>query len=164
MRLLQWNIGPSRTPSSYAFERVVIPLEDAHLHSYSARMGTGSPDLQGARDGDADADADDADDSGKDVEHEETGMLEMSVSEYSVEGLRREVRKGTRGIPSEYERESILCRFSSRKSTCDFFSGARGGGLPSLKYFRRDEPHTDEKVSSFQGGEQGNPGYRYGPV
>ncbi|CAI4212237.1 unnamed protein product [Parascedosporium putredinis] len=108
MRLLQWNIGPSRTPSSYAFERVVIPLEDAHLHSYSARMGTGSPDLRAPRNGDADADpdVDDADDSGKDVEHEETGMLEMSVSEYSVEGLRREVRKGTRGIPSEYELRS----------------------------------------------------------
>ena len=93
MRLLQWNIPRPRTPSSHDFDRAVIPLEDAHLHSYSARMGNASPDP-----------ASDADDAGKYVEHEETGMLEMSLSEYSIEGLRREVRKGSRGIPSEYER------------------------------------------------------------
>lgn len=104
MRLLHWNLPWPRTPSSFDFERVIIPLEDAHLHSYSARLGTESPDLMKDPD---------VDEGGKDTEHEETGMLEMSVSEYSIEGLRREVRKGARGAPSQYERMLTWGRASS---------------------------------------------------
>ncbi|SPO06646.1 related to 4-hydroxybenzoate transporter [Cephalotrichum gorgonifer] len=98
MRLLNWNIPRPRTPQS--LDRVIVPLEDAHLHSYAARTGNTSPGLS--------SDIDDVeDDAGvKGSEHETTGMLEMSVSEYSIEGLRREVRKGSQGRLSEYELRS----------------------------------------------------------
>ena len=95
MRMLRWHL-PQRAPPS--LDRVIVPLEDAHLHSYAARVGGGasprvSEDLE-----------DEEREPGPKGSHEETGMLEMSVSEYSIEGLRREVRKGSRVPLTEYER------------------------------------------------------------
>lgn len=66
----------------------------------------------------------DVDEGGKDSEHEETGMLEMSVSEYSIEGLRREVRKGARGIPSDYERMLTRGRAPSCRPKFETFSAS----------------------------------------
>lgn len=107
MRLLNWNIPPRpRTPPS--LDRVIVPLEDAHLHSYAARHG-------GAESRPEDDIEDVEEESGvKSSEHEATGMLEMSVSEYSIEGLRREIRKGSRGKLTEYERMSLLSERVSR--------------------------------------------------
>lgn len=95
MRLLRWNF-PRRAPPS--LDRVIVPLEDAHLHSYAARAGGGAV---GPR---VSEDLEDGEEPGPKGSHEETGMLEMSVSEYSIEGLRREVRKGSRAQLTEYER------------------------------------------------------------
>jgi hypothetical protein len=44
-------------------------------------------------------------------DQESTGMLEMNAAEYSVEGLRREVRKGADGIRSDYESGFCICPY-----------------------------------------------------
>lgn len=97
MKLLRWNVPRRRTPSS--LDRVIVPLEDAHLHSHAARVGGAQPD-------DSDDEEDVEREPGPKGSHEETGMLEMSVSEYSIEGLRREMRKGSRAQLTDYERMS----------------------------------------------------------
>ena len=90
------------------YKGVLVPLEQAHLHSHSARTGRTEfeepPDEAGAGDDDGD------EEEGKglnDEETERTGMLEMRACEYSIEGLRREVRRGGKGQWSEYE--SMFC-------------------------------------------------------
>ncbi|KAI0470691.1 membrane transporter [Xylariaceae sp. FL0804] len=139
--------GLARPESVHDYVGVLVPLEQAHLHSHSARSGkteyeegseNGSEDGSGddaaarprssnsggranhAKDrrgggggGGAgvvvDDDDDDADDADLDLE-EGTGMLQMSAAEYTIDGLRREVRSG--GEPgkrwSEYELKSKL--------------------------------------------------------
>jgi hypothetical protein len=99
MRVLGWNIRGARSVSSAEYASVVVPLEQAHLHSHSARMGHAEFEE------DEDAGRGDDEDAAKDGEHESTGMLEMSVAEYSIEGLRKEVRKGGKGQWTDYERE-----------------------------------------------------------
>lgn len=95
-RTLRW------TPADYS--SVVIPLDQAHLHSHSARCGRTEyeelPHEEGVDDEDDPKDRGEGD--------EGTGMLPMSAAEYSVEGLRKEVRRGGGGTRSEYESESLL--------------------------------------------------------
>ncbi|KUI61039.1 hypothetical protein VP1G_08230 [Cytospora mali] len=57
------------------------------------------------------------------ADHEETGMLEMSAAEYSVEGLRREVRKGDHGIRSDYETEFGIAEKTVRYTTSAMYLG-----------------------------------------
>lgn len=100
---LRWR--GSRIESVNDYTGVLIPLDQAHLHSYSARCGrmeyeevpgdddeeeTGFPKHRAGDD------------------QESMGMLEMNAAEYSVEGLRREVRKGADGIRSDYEKKSMI--------------------------------------------------------
>ncbi len=88
MRL--WPGARAESVDDYA--GVLIALDEAHLHSHSARSGrTEYEEPPGEED------------VGKDAENEATGMLEMRAAEYSLEGLRREVRRGGRGQWSEYE-------------------------------------------------------------
>jgi MFS family permease len=83
----------------------LVPLEEAHLHSHSARVGR--TEFEDASD-DGASDGVDADDDGKDSDHE-GGMLLMRAAEYSIEGLRREVRRGGKGKTwTEYELKSKL--------------------------------------------------------
>jgi hypothetical protein len=100
MGLLSWRFG--RTESADDYAGVLIPLTEAHLHSHSARSGKCEFESRGGSDGEGSDDG-----SGKDDQHEETGMLQMNVAEYTIEGLRRQVRQGERGQgSSEYECES----------------------------------------------------------
>lgn len=88
----------ARTESVHDYAGVLVPLDEAHLHSHSARCGR--TEFEDAPD---DA-ASDQGDAGKDRDDEGTGMLEMSAAEYSIEGLRKAVRSGERGKQwSEYE-------------------------------------------------------------
>ena len=119
MRFLSWNLSRHETVHSYA--GVLVPLEEAHLHSHSARIGrtefeerpdSAGDDLQDEAEmyepgsGAAAAAAKDPD---LDQDNESTGMLQMSAAEYTIEGLRREVRKGGgRAGHSEYEREFLF--------------------------------------------------------
>ncbi|WQF88914.1 Putative major facilitator superfamily, MFS transporter superfamily [Colletotrichum destructivum] len=88
---------------------VVVPLEEAHLHSHSARTGKCEFEERPSQD-DSDGhvvENEDEDDDGKD-QGESAGMLEMSAAEYTIEGLRKEVRRGRRGRWTEYELKSKL--------------------------------------------------------
>jgi hypothetical protein len=113
---------------------VLVSLEEAHLYSHSARTGRTEfeehPDDRGQHDGDV----------GKqDDETEGTGMLEMNATEYSIAGLRNEVRKGARGKWTDYE--------------------SKRGSAPS-------SPHSGPTgltgISEIQTHQQGDSGYRYG--
>lgn len=93
-----------RVESTDDYLGVLIPLEDAHQHSHSYRIGR-RPGFDEASD---DAAADDAIKAGGGDEG--TAMLEMSVPEYSIEGLRREVRRGGKGERwTAYESERPCC-------------------------------------------------------
>ncbi|KAI1494979.1 sugar transporter [Biscogniauxia mediterranea] len=89
----------TRHESVHDYVGVLVPLEEAHLHGHSARTGkTEFEERRSYDDDDEDAAKDDGD------HGESTGMLQMSVAEYTIEGLRREVRKGEHGRRwSEYE-------------------------------------------------------------
>ncbi|KAH6690640.1 membrane transporter [Plectosphaerella plurivora] len=85
--------------STDGFHGVVVPLEEAHLHSHSRRVGRTEFEERPTPDGDDE-------DPMKDAE-ESMGMLEMSAAEYTIEGLRKEMRRG-RGESSDYELRSKL--------------------------------------------------------
>lgn len=112
--------GRRRPESVDDYLGVLVPLEQAHLHSHSARIGRCEfEEGPGNEDNDDDDDGDDgpptAGTKARDS-NEGTGMLEMLAAEYSIEGLRREVRKGGKGPWTEYERESfsLLARTRQR--------------------------------------------------
>lgn len=112
MRFLSgWRPLRSRIESVHDYAGVQVPLEEAHLHSHSAR--TGRAEFEEVRQDDDDERAAAAaapgssdDDADKDPDHEGTGMLQMSAAEYTIEGLRRAVRHGEKGRTcTEYEGE-----------------------------------------------------------
>lgn len=106
----RWRAGGggvlSRKPECVEdYTDVLIPLDQAHLHSHSARCGrTEYEEVPGDDHGDGEED-DPKDRGGED---EGTGMLEMNAAEYSIEGLRKEVRKGASGERSVYESKSCF--------------------------------------------------------
>ncbi|KAI8963698.1 MFS general substrate transporter [Daldinia sp. FL1419] len=97
-----------RQESVHDYVGVLVPLEEAHLHSHSARCGRSEFEEVGDS---SDGRGLDSPEVGlpKDDDNEHTGMLQMSAAEYTVEGLRREVREGQRRRQwSEYELKSKL--------------------------------------------------------
>lgn len=103
-RITAWRLGRSAgTPQRPVdYSDVVIPLDQAHLHSHSARCGR--TEYEEVPHGEDDEDKDEH----PKADGEHTGMLEMSAAEYSVEGLRKEVRRGAGGTRSEYESEFLV--------------------------------------------------------
>lgn len=113
----RWRRGGGGSGSSGVLQRkpehvddytgVLIPLDQAHLHSHSARCGRTEYEEVPGEDDDENGEGLDPKDSrgggGGGIEEEDTGMLEMSAAEYSIEGLRKEVRKGAGGTRSVYE-------------------------------------------------------------
>ncbi|KAH8785046.1 membrane transporter [Diaporthe sp. PMI_573] len=96
---LRWRGLRAESVDSYS--GVLVPLDQAHLHSHSARCGrTEFEELS--------ANSDEEDDPKDGAGDEGTGMLEMSAAEYSIEGLRKEVRRGGGGMRSDYELKSML--------------------------------------------------------
>lgn len=102
---LRNNSSSTAAVSVSDYSNVLIPLDQAHLHSHSARCGrTEYEEVPGH---DPEEDGEGEEDDPKDRHGDEgTGMLEMSAAEYSIEGLRKEVRKGGGGTRSNYESES----------------------------------------------------------
>ncbi|KAK0385002.1 hypothetical protein NLU13_7480 [Sarocladium strictum] len=96
---ITWGLGLGRVESVDDYEGVLIPLEQAHLHSYSAR--TGRTEFEAP----APVDEEDVD---KDDDNETQGMLPMHAAEYTIEGLRKETRSGRQGKWSDYEIKSKL--------------------------------------------------------
>nr|CBV37364.1 hexose transporter [Colletotrichum graminicola] len=113
LRSMLRRLTSDRTESVDDYVGVVVPLVEAHLHSHSARTGKcefeerPSQDDDGNGDGDDD-NGDDGDDDDVKDQTESTGMLEMSAAEYTIEGLRKEVRRGGKGQWTEYELKSKL--------------------------------------------------------
>ncbi|KAH8893182.1 MFS general substrate transporter [Thozetella sp. PMI_491] len=97
-----WRPRPPESVNDYI--GVLVPLDEAHLHSHSYRSGRCEyeevPDDNSSEDREG----------GKDAEDDEgRGMLEMSAAEYSIEGLRKEVRRGGKGRTwTAYEMKSKL--------------------------------------------------------
>ncbi|KAH9900128.1 sugar transporter [Xylariomycetidae sp. FL2044] len=117
MTSLYSRIVRRRYESVHDYVGVLVPLEEAHLHSHSARSGKSEFEEEGTSDssgspGEPDDDDTDSEAAHKDAdgEGEGEGMLQMSAAEYTIDGLRREVRKGgERGRQwSEYELKSKL--------------------------------------------------------
>ncbi|KAL7622973.1 hypothetical protein AAE478_006652 [Parahypoxylon ruwenzoriense] len=104
--------SPGRRESVHDYAGVLIPLEEAHLHSHSARSGRSEFEEVSSRSRSSSEglDLDDPEPGApKDSDNESAGMLQMSAAEYTIEGLRREVRKGERRHQwSEYELKSKL--------------------------------------------------------
>lgn len=98
----------ARRESVHNYVGVLIPLEEAHLHSHSARCG--KTEFEEARssfdNGRRDDDDTEMGAAAKHGEDEGTGMLQMDAAEYTIEGLRRDVRAGEPGRRwTEYECE-----------------------------------------------------------
>lgn len=108
MRFLStWRPLRSHIESVHDYAGVQVPLEEAHLHSHSARTGRAEfEEVRQDDDEERDAAPGHEDDADKDPDHEGTGMLQMSAAEYTIEGLRRAVRHGEKGRTcTEYEGE-----------------------------------------------------------
>ncbi|KAK5628796.1 hypothetical protein RRF57_004511 [Xylaria bambusicola] len=103
----------ARRESVHDYIGVLVPLEEAHLHSYSARCGKAEFEHD---DGSEDANAVDLEDEEtalgtafKSSDNEGEGMLQMDAAEYTIEGLRRDVRKGEPGRRwTKYELKSKI--------------------------------------------------------
>lgn len=120
VRLLSWRVLQYRPESVHDYAGVLVPLEEAHLHSHSARSG--HTEFEERRNDEEEEGADplmrEDDEADKDRESGEgMGMLQMSAAEYTIEGLKREMRQGERGrIWSEYECKSegmgLFCSYA----------------------------------------------------
>ncbi|KAK8872926.1 sugar transporter [Apiospora arundinis] len=113
VRLLGWTFLQYRPESVHNYAGVLVPLEEAHLHSHSARSGRTEFEERRHDEDDGGTDPlmrEDDNEADKDRESGEgTGMLQMSAAEYTIEGLRWELRQGERGrVWSEYELKSKL--------------------------------------------------------
>ncbi len=97
---LSWRLGLGRRETVHDYVGVLIPLEEAHHHSHSAR--TGRTEFESRHDATDDVGH------GKDEDNEAHGMLEMDAAEYTIEGLRQETRQGRQGQWTEYESEFWL--------------------------------------------------------
>ncbi|EFX04075.1 sugar transporter [Grosmannia clavigera kw1407] len=114
-----WLSFARREVSIEDYPGTLVPLEEAHLYSHSAR--TGRTEYETLAEDDVDEDEEALDQRGKDtidgdgdVEAESVGMLLMRACEYSIEGLRREVRSSPKDSPgsqttwTDYELKSKL--------------------------------------------------------
>lgn len=99
--MVSWRFGLGRTESVDSYDGVLVPLEQAHLHSHSARVGRVEFEAQ-------DESADDEDDVGSAKDDRGEGMLLMNAAEYTIEGLRAQMRQGKRGEWTDYEIKSKL--------------------------------------------------------
>ncbi|KAM0461187.1 hypothetical protein ACHAPV_004503 [Trichoderma viride] len=98
--MVSWRFELGRTESVDNYDGVLVPLEQAHLHSHSARVGRVEFEAQ-------DESADDEDDVGSAKDDQGEGMLLMNAAEYTIEGLRAHMRQGKRGEWTDYESLSL---------------------------------------------------------
>lgn len=131
---------------------VVVPLEEAHLHSHTYRLRSPSPS---GPEGQLDANAFDDDDDGidKDGDEGDTTMLMTSSAppEYSIEGLRKEVRRGGKGE-----------RWTAYESTCRASTSLHDPCfLVCVWFVQRELTVHGSEVSAHQ---QGDPGHWNGPL
>jgi hypothetical protein len=102
---VSWRLGSGYVESVDDYLGVLVPLQEAHKYSYSRRSGRTEFET---------TPEDPEDDVGtKAGEDEGESMLQMNAAEYTIEGLRKETRKGRRRW-SDYEskRDALLCALS----------------------------------------------------
>ncbi|KAF7560491.1 hypothetical protein G7046_g3661 [Stylonectria norvegica] len=95
-------LGSGKVESVDDYVGVLVPLEEAHLYSQTARSGKTEYE---ALDND---EAVEVSEEAKSMDSEREGMLQMKAAEYSIEGLRRETREGRGGQWTTYEIKSKL--------------------------------------------------------
>ncbi|TWU79153.1 hypothetical protein ED733_008846 [Metarhizium rileyi] len=102
---LPFHLALHRVESVHDYAGVLVPLGEAHLHSKSARSGHTEYESRPVNnDDDIEAGAAER----KNGDSETQGMLQMEAAEYTIEGLRKETRKGRQGQWTEYEIKSKL--------------------------------------------------------
>lgn len=109
-----WGLGFRRLETVDSYLGVLVPLEKAHKYSHSAKAGMAEfEDSDYVVDEDIEArlsaadrydrastdEIDGLDDGKGNDENEAQGMLQMNAAEYTIEGLRAEMRKGQGGGP-----------------------------------------------------------------
>ncbi|CAM1501094.1 Fc.00g102560.m01.CDS01 [Cosmosporella sp. VM-42] len=99
---ISWHLGSGHVESVDDYTGVLVPLERAHIYSSSARAGKTEFEAR-----DDDEDLEDGDEP-KPSDQENEGMLQMNAAEYTIEGLRREMREGHKGQRTTYEIKSKL--------------------------------------------------------
>lgn len=93
---ISWRLGTgSRVESVDDYIGVLVPLEEAHFFSASRRSGKTEFETSHDEDGDEP----------KTGDSESQGMLQMQAAEYTIDGLRKEMREGRRGEWTTYESE-----------------------------------------------------------
>ncbi|KAF4982873.1 hypothetical protein FZEAL_1569 [Fusarium zealandicum] len=94
---ISWRLGSGYVESVDDYIGVLIPLEEAHLYSLSAKTKEAS---HGEKE---EGEMDDLE-----VKEERQGMLGGDAGEYTIEGLRKEMREGRQGKWTTYEIKSKL--------------------------------------------------------
>ncbi|KAG6259339.1 hypothetical protein E4U24_005940 [Claviceps purpurea] len=104
-----------RVESVHDYAGVLVPLEEAHLHGISARSDRTRSDSrrQGRRADDLESAAtaaaeEEEEEEMKNADSEAEAMLQMEEAEYTIDGLRAEMRQGRQGRWTEYEVKSKL--------------------------------------------------------
>lgn len=107
-----WSMNLGRTETVRSYIGVLVPLQRAYAYSHSARQGKSEYHSVGHEmaelrpghrgNGDEEDEIDGLD--------EDEGMLKKHVSEYSIEGLRAEMRRGSKSGEkwTSYESKSSL--------------------------------------------------------
>ncbi|KAH6899907.1 major facilitator superfamily domain-containing protein [Thelonectria olida] len=97
---ISWRLGSGHVESVDDYTGVLVPLDQAHRYTQSAKSkgkSRAQPDEE-----------DDGIEETKDGDYEMQGMLHAKANEYSIEGLRREMREGRQGQWTTYEIKSKL--------------------------------------------------------
>jgi hypothetical protein len=92
---ISWRLGSGYVESVDDYIGVLVPLEEAHLYSQAAKAKNAS---NGAKREEGEMDD-------LEMKEESEGMLGGEAGEYTVEGLRKEMREGRRGQWTTYESE-----------------------------------------------------------
>ncbi|CAG7560101.1 unnamed protein product [Fusarium equiseti] len=95
---ISWRLGSGYVESVDDYVGVLVPLEEAHLYSQAAKAKRAS---HGEKREEGELDD-------LEMKEEREGMLGGDSAEYTVEGLRKEMREGRRGQWTTYEIKSKL--------------------------------------------------------
>jgi len=92
---ISWRLGSGYVESVDDYVGVLVPLEEAHLYSQAAKAKSAN---HGEKREEGELDD-------LEMKEEREGMLGGDSAEYTVEGLRKEMREGRRGQWTTYESE-----------------------------------------------------------
>ncbi|KAM5352423.1 hypothetical protein ACJ41O_005146 [Fusarium nematophilum] len=94
---ISWHLGSGYVESVDDYIGVLVPLEEAHLYSQAAKSEKSNHEAK------EEGELDDLE-----AKEERQGMLGGDAGEYTIEGLRKEMREGRQGQWTTYEIKSKL--------------------------------------------------------